>query len=126
MMMPVARRASRSIRSQNGFAWVSATGAWSSQSTRTTCWRSAMIRVLTMVRRPSISSRPSSPTPPAASTALRSAPAVSRPSTPPTAARPPSERTFHAVLLAPPGMLFSCVTDTTGTGASGEMRWTAP
>ena len=53
-------------------------------------------------------------------------PAASLPIMPATAVRPPRTRMLHATLLAPPGMLVSLTTLTTGTGASGEIRLTVP
>ena len=58
---------------------------------------------------------------------LRSRPAASSsPTTPASELRPPSAATPAAAFAAPPGTSFRRATSTTGTGASGEIRDTAP
>ena len=126
MITPADRATSRATLRQNSRSDRPVRSRQLSQSTRTTCWRSAMMRVFTVVRDRASTLAPVTDTPPRRSRAASSSPAWSRPSTPHTAARPPSDCTFHATLLAPPGMLFSRVTLTTGTGASGEIRLTPP
>ena len=85
-----------------------------------------MMRSLTMVPAPANIIAHSTSTCESVSSQRSSTPAASLPIMPATAAFPPSARTLHATLLAPPGMLLSLATFTTGTGASGEIRVTDP
>ena len=85
-----------------------------------------MMRSLTMVPAPANIIAHSTSTCASASSQRSSTPAASLPSRPATAALPPSARTLQATLLAPPGMLVSRTTFTTGTGASGDIRETVP
>ena len=86
-----------------------------------------MIRSLRVVRRPATAITPvqfTSPSPrkaPTSSSRVASCPVMPTISTPtPRLAR------LAATLAAPPGTERSAVTRITGTGASGEMRFTSP
>ena len=60
------------------------------------------------------------------SSARKRVAASSLPTTVSSVTRAPSILTFNATLAAPPSRSSSRETRTTGTGASGEMRSTAP
>jgi hypothetical protein len=51
---------------------------------------------------------------------------ASSPTTLTTVHKPPKEATLRATFAAPPGKLMEPVTDSTGTGLSGEIRFTCP
>ncbi len=84
-----------------------------------------MTRSLTMVK--SCGSLPSSVAMPSRSSSARILRAgSSSPTTVSSVVRAPSARTLTATLPAPPRHSSSRLKRTTGTGASGEMRSTAP
>ena len=97
-----------------------------SQSTLTTCWDLAMILTFLVVWMFGSTMSPEQSTPAFVRRSLRCAPSASSPMAPTITGTAPSEARFMATLAAAPGMSLSEVTLTTGTGASGEMRFTSP
>jgi hypothetical protein len=97
-----------------------------SRSMRSPCWCSAMMRVLRVVGRPASSTTAPTSTPSLASSERSRRPWGPVPTTPATATRAPNRQRFLATLAAPPRVTSSFSTETTGTGASGEIRSTCP
>jgi UDP-N-acetylmuramoylalanine-D-glutamate ligase len=104
----------------------SSSGIVSSKSVRRSCWAPAITRHFSVVRRDGENATPAREIPRLSSSRSSSLPDSSSPTAPKATALPPQVAILRITLPAPPRQQVRLFTLTTGTGASGEIRLTAP
>ncbi len=97
-----------------------------SLSNLTSCWFPAITRVFRVVERSPVDIIPPSSIPSSPRRFLSMSPALSLPTTPARIGIPSMESMLFATFAAPPGLVDSLSTSTSGTGASGDILSTFP